>query len=369
MKYQRGVLLAVGLCMSAQAAFLSLNVLDYGATPVGIEDDAPAFQAAFDALHAAGGGKLFIPAGSYMFDSRVEIAGNNVSGARKITVQGEEGVRLFGNNTNGVFRFTYNTRHQQVNLFDLTFVALIEGAGTAVQITSPPGGMQDKRVVTIENVSVRSQVGGSQFFNRGLVVTGLYRPLIKNCTVMYTGVADMSDQSANFKAAVGIDVSDCYAPVIQGCRVRAVHTAYRYSTTPGSEPEDGAVMDCIASHCRIGILFHQNDGGVEPTFWVTGCDINARDIGAWVKGRRICHITDNSFRRASATHALNDIQFDWVRLGFVLRNTFHGNLSNGRKNLVLDQDSHWIVVKDNALSGASSSALQIDSGATNILSQ
>jgi hypothetical protein len=226
------ILVSAGLL--CRADFLSLDVTDYGATPTGAVDDAPAFQAAFDDLYAAGGGRLIVPSGSYVFDTRVEITGNNTLGARKITVQGEEGVRLFGNNTNGVFRFTYNTRHQQVNIFDLTLIALVEGAGTAIEITSPPGGAQDKRVVTIENVTVRSQVGGPQYFDRGFVVTGLYRPLIKNCEVSYTAGADMSDSSSNFLAEAGMDVSDCYAPVIQDCTVKAVHSAYKYSTSENS---------------------------------------------------------------------------------------------------------------------------------------
>jgi hypothetical protein len=369
MNLQCILFLVAALCLHGRADFLSLNVLDYGATPSGSVDDAPAFQAAMDDLYDAGGGKLFVPAGSYVFDSCVEITGNNLAGARKITVQGEEGVRLFGNNTNGVFRFTYNTRHQQVNLFDLTFVALIENAGTAVEITSPPGGAQDKRVVTMENITVRSQIGGPQFFNQGIVVTGLYRPLIKNCSVTYTAGSDMSDGSTNFQAAVGIDVSDCYAPVIQNCFAAAVHTAYKYSTVPGSQPEDGAVMDSTADFCRIGVMFHQNDGGVEPTFWVTGCDITARDAGVWVKGRRICHVTDNDFRQLSVLHALNDVQFDRVHLAFVLRNTFHGTLAAGRKNTVIDQDGSYIIIKENTLSGISADALQIDPAATHILTQ
>ncbi|QHI70771.1 glycosyl hydrolase family 28-related protein [Tichowtungia aerotolerans] len=362
------VLFAV-ICLSARADFLSLNVTDYGATPVGGDDDAAAFQAAFDDLYAAGGGKLFIPAGSYCFNSRVEITGNNTSGARKITVQGEEGVRLFGNNSNGVFRFTYNTRHQQVNISDLSIIALIDDAGTAIEITSPPGGAQDKRVVTIENVSVRGQIEDSQYFNRGLVVTGLYRPLIKNCSISRSTVPDMSNTSSNFLPEVGIDVSDCYAPVIQGCTVKGAYTAYRYSTTDGSSPEDGAVMESVADYCRIGIMFHQNNDGVEPTFWVTDCDIQARDIGVWVKGRRICHITDNHLRQLSISHPVYDVQFDRVHLGFVLRNVFHGALTSARKNVVIDEMGSTIIIKENTLSGPSAEALQINAAAENILTQ
>ena len=43
----------------------SLNLHDFGAVGDGVADDGPAFQAALDALAAAGGGTLFVPEGKY----------------------------------------------------------------------------------------------------------------------------------------------------------------------------------------------------------------------------------------------------------------------------------------------------------------
>lgn len=358
-----------GVSFLSYAGVLTVNVVtDYGATTVGGDDDAPAFQSALDALYAAGGGKLFIPAGSYRFNSRVTTTGGNF-GNRLLTIQGEPGVRLFGNNSDGIFQFTYTTRSQQVNIHDLDIVALQGNAGTVIEITSPPGGAQDKRVVTIENVHMRPQVGNTtQYFSKGIVVTGVFRPLIKNCSFIRTVVSDFSDSSANFLPQVGFDVSDCYAPVIQNCTVSGAHTAFNYVTSAGQTPEDGAIMNCDADYCRVGVKFHQSEGR-EPTFWVTACDIRARDTGVWVMGRRICHITDNVFEQLSSSHALTDVQFDGVHLGFVLRNLFSGTLAAGRKNVVVDEDGSYIIIKDNILSGSSSSAIQIDAGATSILCQ
>lgn len=45
------------------------NVLDYGATGDGVTDDRAACQAAIDAAVAAGGGAVFFPAGTYIFNS------------------------------------------------------------------------------------------------------------------------------------------------------------------------------------------------------------------------------------------------------------------------------------------------------------
>ena len=43
-----------------------ISVLAYGADPTGVADSTPAFQAAIDAAHAAGGGVVHTPAGTYL---------------------------------------------------------------------------------------------------------------------------------------------------------------------------------------------------------------------------------------------------------------------------------------------------------------
>jgi len=65
-----------------------LNVRDFGAVGDGVTNDAPAFQAALDALAAAGGGTLFVPEGKYAIASPVS---KNFSGlASSITIKGVE---------------------------------------------------------------------------------------------------------------------------------------------------------------------------------------------------------------------------------------------------------------------------------------
>ena len=64
-----------------------LNLSDFGPVGNGVADDGPAFQKAFDALHAAGGGKLLIPAGSYRILTPVEKDFASIPGA-KVTIQG-----------------------------------------------------------------------------------------------------------------------------------------------------------------------------------------------------------------------------------------------------------------------------------------
>src|ERR1041384_6273138 len=65
-----------------------LNLSDFGAVGDGVADDGPAFQAALDALAAAGGGTLFVPQGKYAIVTPVS---KNFTGlASSITIIGVE---------------------------------------------------------------------------------------------------------------------------------------------------------------------------------------------------------------------------------------------------------------------------------------
>ena len=94
----RIVLCLLGLCLllpclsrttfGATPDTQELNVRDFGAVGDGVTDDGPAFQAAFDALAAAGGGTLFVPEGKYAITTSVS---KNFAGlASSITIRGVE---------------------------------------------------------------------------------------------------------------------------------------------------------------------------------------------------------------------------------------------------------------------------------------
>lgn len=73
-----------------------INVLDYGADPTGVADSKPAFAAAFVALGTAGG-TIYIPNGTYIFNSELLVTKNNwmMVGAGRDTV-------ILKANTNGM---------------------------------------------------------------------------------------------------------------------------------------------------------------------------------------------------------------------------------------------------------------------------
>jgi hypothetical protein len=66
---------------------VTLNLSDFGAVGNGVTDDGPAFQRALDALAAAGGGTLFVPAGRYFVATAVAKDFSAVSNAT-VRIQG-----------------------------------------------------------------------------------------------------------------------------------------------------------------------------------------------------------------------------------------------------------------------------------------
>lgn len=57
----------------------TVSVKDFGAVGDGVTDDAPAFQAAIDHLEAIGGGRLYIPTGTYLLDATVTVLGSGIT--------------------------------------------------------------------------------------------------------------------------------------------------------------------------------------------------------------------------------------------------------------------------------------------------
>ncbi|PYS37200.1 MAG: hypothetical protein DMF71_19020 [Acidobacteria bacterium] len=88
--------LSSGQLASAQTN--PLNLRDFGAAGDGMADDGPALQAALDALAAAGGGTLFVPAGRYAIITPVA---KDFGGASSITILGVESSTPVDNSGDG----------------------------------------------------------------------------------------------------------------------------------------------------------------------------------------------------------------------------------------------------------------------------
>src|SRR5205085_7256594 len=72
----------------ARATQQTFNLADFGAAGDGVTDDGPALQAALDAVIAAGGGTLLVPAGRFVIATPV-VAVPNVGGV-SVEIRGVE---------------------------------------------------------------------------------------------------------------------------------------------------------------------------------------------------------------------------------------------------------------------------------------
>jgi hypothetical protein len=88
------------------------NVMDYGAHADGVTDDSGHVQAAVDACHAAGGGIVYMPAGTYYLHAKVtlggdtiDVDGNNLTGSgwQQVNVNVKSGVYVRGAGSDATF--------------------------------------------------------------------------------------------------------------------------------------------------------------------------------------------------------------------------------------------------------------------------
>jgi len=62
------------------------NVLDFGADATGVASSAGAFQAAVNAARTAGGGQIYVPTGTYLVDSKIDLYQGSI---KSITIFGD----------------------------------------------------------------------------------------------------------------------------------------------------------------------------------------------------------------------------------------------------------------------------------------
>lgn len=183
------------------------NVKDYGATGDGVTDDAPAFQSAFNALGATGG-MLFIPAGSYLFNSRATFTNQNIS----IIGAGAEVTELISNNADGIFLIDFpglaapppNSMEWRCYMSNFTCWPNVTrtstwgGSGTAITVLRVTRSLSHQtQNQTFENIVIRlsdktpwQTTGTSPQFDNGFYLTNASQTIIHNCFIDGPGCHD-----------------------------------------------------------------------------------------------------------------------------------------------------------------------------------
>ena len=356
------------------------TVTDYGAAGDGEADDSAAFQLALNDLATAGKGVLRIPAGDYRIDRRVsvELAGANVS----IVGDGQGVSALRCHNPDGAFRLRDEWCKSQITLRELSFFAEREGAGTAIEVSSPPRGVRNYRTLLVQNVEIRGAgLPTRKYFNCGIKAIAQWRPLFLN--VIVSGVADPalkgdhSDDSPAYRCACGIQADWCYAPSFQHCYVWSAHTGYRIISKGRPEgPEDCAFYRSNAVGCRVGI--DVSTPIPEPQLVIDACHINCRDVGIRLHNRKFFQIRGNLLYSTGyeADHPYRDIMLVNSFKGAISGNIFHSPARHvyrpqpavDRTMVHVDGKCRDVLITDNVFN-AKGLALRVEDGAKRIVSR
>ncbi|MET0180441.1 MAG: glycosyl hydrolase family 28-related protein [Novosphingobium sp.] len=145
------------------------DVKAFGAKGDGIADDTAEIQAAIDAAHAAGGGTVYMGAGTYKVSGTSDKSDGAIRLLDDVTLQGagmgETIIKVRDNNPyaiTGVVRTPFNEITHDVALYDLTIdgnrahnINKIDGFYTGVR----PGDPRQDHDITVERVEVMNMTG------------------------------------------------------------------------------------------------------------------------------------------------------------------------------------------------------------------
>lgn len=232
------------------------NVRSFGAIGDGLADDTAAFKSAANSLLAAGGGTLFVPAGSYRlsdhlyFDKKLSLLGEGLQLTRLIWSQPTGGIIFWGGNEAGTARKT-------VLISSLSLITEHAGGGTAIDIAySVPVG------------------------------TAYTYAQIEQC--------EISGSTPNSYWNTGIHFADARGTVVRECELRG---AYPYAANSSAIKYDGVqyagghvLRDNTISFWQTGVSIEGTTEGVNVDASVFSC----RDGLKWRGSTLTSYLTVNN---------------------------------------------------------------------------
>jgi hypothetical protein len=374
-------LAAVAEDATVAATSFVISVRDCGAKGDGVADDSSAFQKAFEQAVIADHAVVRIPAGAYRLGRQVAVQFKGAVG-NGLTVAGDgQGVSVIHcANTNGALRLRNELCQTQVTIRDLTLMADIPDAGTALEVSSSLRGVRNYRTLTVQNVDMRGTgLPTRNFFSRGLCATAQWRPIFQN--VVFAGLLDprlkeddLAHDALRHKPEYGICADWSYAPSFQHCYAWSCHTGYRVVSRDlkPEGPEDGAFYRCTAVGTRVGI--EMDTPIIEPQLVIDACHLNCREVGVRLSNRKFFHIANCLFYAQTEDQlAYTDIAVANCWAGQITGNMFHSphpkNLQqeppSKRTCIALDKQSKHIAITGNIFNGKGA-AIHIEQGAADI---
>lgn len=336
------------------------NPLYFGADPTGTMDSVPAFEQMFELLGDSRHSEIYIPPGRYLLNSPLDVpaSGNAEQYGMQIRGGGEDVTQLLVNNTAGGLRLagTYIS-WLQLTVRDLSLVAMQPGIEYAFFLDLPQSGVTQNRNLNLINLTARSaQPGDGNYFKTGYLAWNSWYPKFENIKVYADGTATNGD----WNCMTGLDLEDCYNPMIGDCVFSGVATGIVYAA-PFKSPEDGKVKNCAFHECSTGLLIDISDPGAwaEPAFHVNNCDFNFRDYGIYVNGMRQLFFSHNSFQCLETAGSAfletgpardfdpTDIYLKYAYTAVLDHNFFSGPSSTNRVAIDIQPNSGYVSILGN----------------------
>lgn len=244
----------------AQAALrdLCINVKEHGAFGNGRADDTRAIQAAITACGIAGGGWVFLPAGSYRITSTLTVADPNVH----IIGAGQQATQILTPITNiDVVRFFNAVKYLNGSLRDLH----IQCTGTA---TAGAGvAIENVGAVLVRNVSIKATFRGLTFFGTDTACRAFevdIQNTVNNAVwINSTGNNQYLKNVTTFGCNGAILVTRTLGWWMEGCVTQAdLGNGFAITAATGNVVQNGFISNCdIDDSDANGILIDSTGGG------------------------------------------------------------------------------------------------------------
>lgn len=344
----------------------TLNILDFGADNTGTVDSSPAF---LKLLVAMGNNRFIdvhIPAGRYKISQRIVFDQSNLSGYENshgliFRGAGEDVTELVCDNNEGGFYFNAGTNLITVTIRDLSFVAVRDGVGTAIEFNTnnQNPGDHHSRMLQVQNVLIRGGKFNQGYFANGVLCYNAWYPMIDNVKI----TSRYGDDSEKYKMNCGFLFQDCYSPLITNSYFwgNALY-GLRYKGDKIA-PEDGIIKDTYLVGQDNGIdidLIKDYSKWAEPAFHISNCHVNYLKNGVSLKGIRQVFISNNLFychnlagsrwrkdTNPVSTYESIDINCDYTSDVIISGNQFTEPASPRRIGIDISERSSNILIQGN----------------------
>jgi hypothetical protein len=276
----------------------TFNVLDFGAVADDTTDCAAAFNAAFSAMIAAGGGALYVPSGTYRIKSKITVVCN---AQQHIVVYGDGrylSILDFSTASDLGLNFqSTSTTANQLPTFQVTNLGLItshQEAGSAINVDfasdqNLDGSVYFADLLIAQNIDRVSDSGsGFGYWTTGIECTNARNGEIRN--VHAYGEMNVLPNSAY---GVLIDGESTAFVISDSLFLEFTTGVEATGTSEGLYLNNTDIV-----YCRFG-AYHHSTVGAQPQFTAVGCSFNCSNVGVWLDNIQQSVVADSLFFAAS----------------------------------------------------------------------